>query len=228
MKKTIFTCSLALIISVSNLSVFADSENINSNSENLTNYNQSITKPDSFSKNGKLDNGKSIHEEEVDLSESESKVSPRIFMGYSYINNTATRGSRSIIYKHKYIYGTSVSYVKGASPNYTLTVTKQTSQSKNFSASGSVDFPVKVVEAQVSGGYSSSATATVSKGQTWSCNFTTPGLYDLSWYMRAHRYPVYGKAKILSTGSDHGTITSVTLGTITFPVDEIHFDVTKK
>lgn len=61
--------------------------------------------------------------------------------------------------KLKYIYGTSVIYTNGASPNYKLSVTKSLTQTTSWNVSGSLsgEFNIKVVKTklQASAGYSS-------------------------------------------------------------------------
>lgn len=70
-------------------------------------------------------------------------------------------------------------------------------------------------------------TATISKGQMWDCGFSVPGLYNLTWYMRGYQYTCQCGAKYISTDSNDGRFTYYNLGTVTFPTDEIHFDVSR-
>ena len=75
-------------------------------------------------------------------------------------------------------------------------------------------------------GYKLTDTATIYKGE-YGCKFTEPGRYDLSWYMRGHRYIAQCGAKVISTGSDHGQFSYYTLGTITYPTSETAFDISR-
>ena len=177
--------------------------------------------PESTSYNGILPDGTSAN-----VKPNISPISPYFLIRVEYVSG-AYLHNKSVIYKHKYIYGTSVSYVKGASPSYTLTVTKSATSSHQLSASTSAKFDIKAVTAEVKGGYQYTNTSTITKGQSWGCNFTTPGLYNLSWYQRAHQYNIFGKCKYITTDTDNGQIKEAYLGTITFPTDEVHFEVTK-
>ncbi|WOO34908.1 hypothetical protein R2R35_13985 [Anaerocolumna sp. AGMB13020] len=175
--------------------------------------------PDSISHNGLLPDGTSVDSQP-------NYVTPFFLIETQYVSGAALY-NKSIIYKHKYIYGTSVSYVKGASPTYTLSVSKEATSSHEFSVSGSAKFNVKVVEAEVKGGYKYTDTTKITKGESWQCGFSAPGLYNLSWYQRAHQYEVHGKCKYITTDADNGTIKLAYMGRITFPTSEVHFEVTK-
>lgn len=189
----------------------------------LASSNKNIRVPETFSIN-RIDvaTGESI---DKPIETYNDTIGIRTLLGYNYIDGTAYLGSRSYDKTFAYIWGTSVTFVDGAEPTYTLKVSREETKETSWTVGAKAKFNIKVVETEVQGSYSSKDTATIYKGETWDCKFTKPGSYDLTWYMRGHHYPVYGKAKIVSTGSDNGDVTTVKLGTVTFPTEEVAFDV---
>lgn len=154
-----------------------------------------------------------------------------MLLGYEYVPGKERLVNKTLVRDFAYIYGTSIIVSEGSSPNYTLNVTKSTTKTTGWNVSGKLsgEFNIYAVKAKLeaSGGYNSSETATVSRGETWDCGFTVPGTYDLNWYMRGHQYSCQCGAKYISTDSNDGTFTYYNLGTVTFPTDEITFEVAK-
>ncbi|MBM7685916.1 hypothetical protein [Defluviitalea raffinosedens] len=214
MRKSLLACLLIVTMLLCSTNIFAATP-------------ESLRIPESHSINGILPDGASIYKADPHS----SIIRPQILLGYEYVPGYEKIANKSINYTYGYIYGTSVQFTKGASPTYTLTVTKKTTKSTTWNISGNLEgsFDIKAVKSkiQVAGGYASSETAEITKGETWNCGFTETGLYDLTWYMRGHKYDAFCGAKIRSTGADDGKFTTYYLGTVTFPTDEIHFDVTK-
>jgi len=159
------------------------------------------------------------------------RVQSRMLLGYEYVPEKERLLNKRIIREMAYIYGTSVKYCEGASPNYTLNVTKSKTKTTEWNVSGKIsgEFDISVVKTKLeaSGGYKSSETATITLGETWNCGFTIPGTYDLTWYMRGHQYDCQCGVKYISTDSNDGRFTHYNLGTAIFPTDEITFEVTR-
>ncbi len=185
-----------------------------------------VREPESRSYNGYMDDGTCIYDKGTSDS-SDFGITPRV--GYEYVE-----GYERVVFKEfdesfARIYGTSISFVEGTSPSYTLTVTKSVTKETSWNVSGSLsgEFNISVVKAkaQIAGGYESRCKATVTKGETWNCDFNRPGTYVITWYMRGFVCYVQCGATIISTGGDHGNFRYYNLGTATFPSDEVHMDV---
>lgn len=189
-----------------------------------------VRQPDTLIVNGKIvyENAgdKGIQVEEV-----KGGIQSRMLLGYEYVPGKERLTNKTIVHELAYIYGTTVKYCEGASPSYTLNITKSKTETTEWNVSGSMsgEFDIKAVKAslELSGGYSSSKTATISRGETWNCDFTIPGTYDLAWYMRGHQYNCQCGAKYISTDSNDGKFTYYNLGTVVFPTDEITFEITR-
>lgn len=183
--------------------------------------------PDSQSFNGKFPDGTNIYNQVI----KNTDVQPMIFLGYKYVPGYERLVNLSYIYAYSRIYGTSIHYIAGTIPTYTLTVTSETTKATTWNVSGNFEggFDIKAVKAKltVAGGYSSTNTAKVSAGETWNCGFTTPGTYNLTWYMRGHSYNAQCGVEVISTGSDNGDFRYYNLGRVIFPTKEIHFDVSR-
>lgn len=185
-----------------------------------------LREPESRSYNGYCDDGSCIYDM-GEADNSEYGISPHV--GYEYV-----AGYERVVFKEfdetfSRIYGCSISFVEGTSPTYTLNVTKSTTKETSWNVSGSLsgEFNIGVVKTnlQATSGHESREKATITKGETWSCGFTKPGAYVLTWYMRGFVYYAQCGARIISTGGDHGNFWYYNLGTVTFPSEEVHFDV---
>lgn len=189
-----------------------------------------VRKPDTFIVNGDI-----VYENKEDrgiqVEDGVGGIQSRVLMGYDYVPGYERLANMTIVHELAYIYGTSIKYSKGANPEYTLSTTKKTTKSTSWNVSGSLSgaFDIKAVKANLaaSGGYSTSKTAEVTKGETWKCSFTEAGTYNLTWYMRGHQYSCQCGAKYISNDSNDGRFTYYNLGTVTFPTDEITFEITK-
>lgn len=216
MKK--FTKSMAVFVLV--CAVFA------------TNASAAYREPESKSFNGYLDDGTSIFANATTQQVSETmEVTPRTLLGYQYVEGYERLIGKTVDYVYDYVYATSTRFVQGAAVSYTLTTTKEKTKTSAWNINGNLsgEFDIKMVQAEIaaSGGYEETDTVTITVGEEWNCEFTEPGLYELTWYMRGHRYYAQCGATIISTGTDHGKFAYCTLGLVTFPTDEVHFDVTR-
>lgn len=191
--------------------------------------------PESQTYNGYLPDGTSVYDTMPDL-QYNNGIAPHTLLGYEYVpgyerNLEMPSESQKYDIRFAYIYGTTVTFDAGSAPQYTLTVTRSTTEGIDFLVDGEVEGAVDIsaVKSKLAAslGYKTTNTATVYRGETYSCNLTQPGRYDLSWYMRGHRYIAQCGAKVISTDSDHGRFTYCTLGTITYPTNEVAFDVSR-
>jgi hypothetical protein len=130
-------------------------------------------------------------------------------------------------YKYAYIYGATVIFSRGASPSYTLTTTAQRTCGISFNIASSLTVDAVEIKSTISSSYTKTATITLSKGETWSCGFTEPGTYNLTWYMRGHNYKMYADVRWICTDSSDGTIHYEYIGSFTKPTTEITFSVMK-
>lgn len=180
----------------------------------------------STSYNGLLSDGTSIYNVE------ETFIIPRVpSRTFRYISGTERLTGFDINHTFARIYGTSIEFPGGTNVSYTFSRSYQCSKQTEWNITGSLEgeFNISVVKANlmVGGGYSSSETATIYIGESYTANLQEAGLYELTWYMRSHTYYVQCDAEVLSTGADAGTIVAYTLGTVEFPTQEIHFDITR-
>lgn len=216
MKKFTFILTMICSILILDLTAYAKS-----------NTNEVVyTQPDSVSYDGVLPDGSPVNLPINNLTNKNSIITPQFLVYVEYVSG-AYLANRSIVHELAYIYGTSVSFVKGANPSYQLQVTRSTTKSHQINVSYSAKFDIKVVENEIKGGYQFTNTATVTRGETYACSFTDPGLYDLSWYMRGHRYNIFGQCRYVTTDTDNGQIKEAYLGSVVFPTNEVHFDIRK-
>lgn len=172
----------------------------------------------------------SVASESIDLkgSTAGNVISPHAFIGYEYVPGYERLVDKKYDYKFGYIYGTSIYFSEGATVTYTLTVKRSHTRSTSWNIRADFEGSVSVASIKAgltaSGGYSSTNTATVEVGETWSTAMEQPGVYDLAWYMRGHKYYAQCGSRIVSTGADHGNFMYCTLGTVTFPTDEVYFE----
>lgn len=182
---------------------------------------KNYAQPTTVSHNGLLPNGQSI-DNMSNSGSTDYRVSPMTILAKEvcYPPNTTTSFT-GFDYKFAYIYGTTVQFVAGTSPDYTLTVdcTKTESTTSSFSIS------LGISDSAVRGSVARTDTVTLSKGQVWSCGFTTPGRYNLTWYMRGWNYDVYADVLWISTDGNDGTIHHERIGTCTKPSQETTFDI---
>lgn len=158
-------------------------------------------------------------------------ASPNAFIGYQYVPGYERLTNRTFDYKYGYIYGTSLYFSDGATLTYTMTVKRSSTKSTNWNVKADFEgeFSMSLAKARVmaSGGYSSTNTATVEIGETWTAQMNVSGVYDLAWYMRGHKYYAQCGSRIMSTGADDGQFMYYTLGTVTFPTDEVYFEAVR-
>ncbi|QUI25936.1 hypothetical protein HZI73_26345 (plasmid) [Vallitalea pronyensis] len=191
------------------------------------NATENLREPESISYDGILNNGKSIHED-YDVYTPQNFGIERDQLIMAYVSGTGNLTDFTILHKMARIYGTSVTFVAGASPQYTLKVDQSETQSSTWNVEPSLGGTIKVVKIDVKGGYSNTDTATISKGETWNTNFTDPGTYELTWYMRGHRYFIEGDVMIYrADGTFLERQNDKLIGGVLFPTKEIHFDVSK-
>lgn len=164
----------------------------------------------------------------VDCEENQEELSPRILLGYRYVPGHEQLTNFQIVRLYAYIYGTSISFTSGVSPSYTVTVRHQTTETTtwNLSVEGSAEFDIRAVKAALAaeGGYSESETASLEVGVEWDLDFTGPGMYDLTWYMRGHQYDAYCGATYISTDGNDGKYLDKYVGTVVFPTTEVTFE----
>jgi len=114
-------------------------------------------------------------------------------------------------------------------PKYTMTERRQLTSSNEWFVTANVggNFAIATAKAnlQLEGGYSSSATVVLERNQEWEVAYTITGTYYLTWYQRAHQYDAYCGANIISTDINDGTFTKLYLGSVVFPTDTYHFDI---
>lgn len=168
----------------------------------------------------------------------ESQIAPQTSLGYEYVpgyerNLEVASEPQKYDIRFSYIYGTTITFDAGSAPEYTLNVTRSTTEEAKLDFNDTNDNiagiqDLKLIEEKLADsiGYKLTGTATIYKGE-YGCKFTEPGRYDLSWYMRGHRYIAQCGAKVISTGSDHGQFSYYTLGTITYPTSETAFDISR-
>ncbi len=188
-----------------------------------------VAEPDSISYNGILPDGTSVTTEPILPSNNDNEVMPRVLIGYEYVAGYEELKNEYLIEEYKRIWGTSITFIAGTLPSYEVTETKQVTSSNEWYITASVggDFALATAKAnlQAEGGYSSSATATLSRGEKWTVTYETPGTYYLNWYQRAYQYDAYCGANIISTDINDGTFTKLYLGSVVFPTDERHFSI---
>lgn len=190
--------------------------------------------PDSVSYNGILPDGTSIYEndlpEKINVPQNQ-EVSPLVFIGYNYVPGYEELKNRTYVHEYAYIWGTSVNFDEGASPYYKVSTRRWTTEENewNIRVQGSGDFDIKAVKAnlQIEGGYRNTEIASIEVNEEWYCEFDSPGLYELTWYMRGHKYDAYCGGEYITTDMNDGRFTKVYLGTVTFATKEIHFDISK-
>lgn len=142
-------------------------------------------------------------------------------IGYPYRDSIPTYDL-----KLSYIYGTSISFVAGSVPTYTLSQTTSTTKSRTFSLGLEIEPKLPGGwEGKVSGGYSNTKTATITKGEIWAVNLTQPGTYNIAWYMRGHVFNLYSNWEYVTNYSTE--IRERYLGTATFPTSEVHLDISR-
>lgn len=174
--------------------------------------------PTSVSHNRLLPNGQSID----NSSSTDYGMSPMtiLYKEVCWDPNTTTSFT-GFNYTFAYIYGTTVQFVAGSSTTYTLTVDRNVEKS----TSSSFSISLGVAETAVRGDISSTDTAYINQGEVWNCGFTTPGRYNLTWYMRGWNYDVYADVKWTTTDANDQTIHHERIGTCTKPTSEITFDI---
>ena len=181
--------------------------------------------PASISYNGVLETGESIFDSEMET----SSISPRIIIGYEYVPGYERLIGQEIDYTYAYVYGSSIEFVEGVSPTYTFytTVSKTQGAAWNVSASLEGEFDLEVAKAKLlaSGGYNENETIVIEAGQSWECQYTQAGFYDITWYMRGHKYIAQCGTKLIATGVNDGEFYYKMLGTVTFPRTELHVDI---
>ncbi|WP_113674310.1 hypothetical protein [Vallitalea guaymasensis] len=184
--------------------------------------------PESISYDGILPNGEAIYQNNELINIVPYSLSTDS-LELDYISGTGKLTELEILHFMARIYGTSITYVEGADPTYTLTVTRSKTESSSWSVGGGLGADLKMIKLDVSGDYKNEETATITKGESWATNFTKPGTYELTWYMRGHRYYITGDVDCYkSDGSYLGSRSDVRLGAVLFPTDEIHFDITRQ
>lgn len=140
-------------------------------------YNIKI--PHTFAYNGYLPNGKSIYDFD---NNSYENIQPLMILAKEYVGNLNTSFT-GYNYTYEYIYGTTVIFYRGASPSYTLTTDVQRTCGTAFKVSSSLTADAEIIKSTVSSSFTSTETITLRRGETWSCGFTEPGTYNLTWYI---------------------------------------------
>ena len=177
--------------------------------------------PTSVSHNRLLPNGQSI-DNTTGSSSTDSVASLRTILSKQVcFNPNTTTTFTGYNYTFAYIYGTTVTFVKGASPSYTL----QNDVSITKSTVSSFGISLGVAETTIKGDIADTKTIYLSKGETWNCGFTIPGRYNLTWYMRGWNYDVYADVKWTTTDINDQTIHHERIGSCTKPSEEYNFDV---
>lgn len=188
----------------------------------------------SISYNGILSDGTSIYEEKYVEPEStrESAISPQVLIGYEYVDGYEEIRNRQIEYYYAYLWGTSVKFSEGVSPSYKITTRRQVTKETSWELSGTAEasFDIKAVKTKLlaSGNYKSTNTAVLEVGEEWDCEFTEPKLYNLTWYMRGHKYNAYCGAKYISTDGNDGKFTLLYIGDVIFPTEEVHLEISSE
>lgn len=72
------------------------------------------------------------------------------------------------------------------------------------------------------GDYDESLSVTLEDAAQWESELGEAGTYQLSWYMRGHKYDAY-----CGTRTDDGQYADKYLGTVVFPADEFYYAVEK-
>lgn len=188
-------------------------------------------KTNSISRNGILSDGTSIYDEaysEMDIREEE--ISSRVLIGYEYVPGYEQIKNRKIEYMYAYLWGTSINFVEGASPTYKVMTRRQTVKETSWGLTGELEgeFNIAAVKANLraAGDYEEVDIAVIEVGEEWNCDFTEPKLYDLTWYMRGHKYTAYCGGKYISTDGNDGKFTLVNIGQVIFPTKEVHLEIT--
>lgn len=180
--------------------------------------------PDSFAVDGVLPDGTSIFNS---INDDSRIITPYVLLGKEYAGNLSASFSE-FIYTYAYLYGTTVQFSKGASPSYRLNTTETVTKSTSWSIGGSFGTNDKAkIQADISASYGRTKTATIERGEEWSCGFTEPGTYNLTWYMRGHKYNLYADLRWIDTGVNDGKITNEYIGDIYLPTTEITLNVRK-
>lgn len=109
--------------------------------------------PESFAYNGVLPNGQSIFDDNSVI------ISPQMILAKEFVGNVSTSFS-GFNYTYKYIYGTTVSFVPGSSPTYTLTTTQQATTGTSCSISSELSADAEAIKAKLGSTITVSATAT--------------------------------------------------------------------
>jgi len=188
-----------------------------------------VVEPDSISYNGICPDGTPVTTAPILPSSTDNEMMPRVLIGYEYVSGHEELKNKYLIEEYKEIWGTSVTFIEGSLPKYTMTERRQLTSSNEWFVTANVggNFAIATAKAnlQLEGGYSSSATVVLERNQEWEVAYTIPGTYYLTWYQRAHQYDAYCGANIISTDINDGTFTKLYLGSVVFPTDTYHFDI---
>lgn len=186
--------------------------------------------PDSTSYNGYFPDGTPIVSSTNPSMPIETSNTPRILIGYEYVPGYEDLRNETLIPEYRYIWGTSVDFPYGAEPFYELKVTKSVTSSTEWNIQGSLgtEFNIKSAKANISaeGGYRDTETASIFAEETWHCDYTEPGFYNLAWYQRAFHYDAYCGAYYITTDINDGKFTTIYVGSVTFPTSEVHLSIT--
>lgn len=190
--------------------------------------NAQIREPDSISYDGLLPNGESIYNNNIINNIVPYRVSTNS-LELKYVSGTGKLTDLEIIKCMARIYGTSITYVEGADPTYTLTTTESKEESSTWAAGAGLNADLKIIKLDVKGDYNNKETATITKGESWATNFNKPGTYELTWYMRGHKYYITGDVDCYnSDGCYLDRKEDLRIGAVLFPTTEIHFDISRQ